>query len=463
MKLFTRIFFFTVLVITISMTALSFFLISSSFENAKKTEIARAQDEYKMLRASFATGLYSAVTAENATLTVLCRRLERLLPDDCCTMLLDSNNNTAYTSFPDNAPEVPENDRTGAYSFIRKIDGRYVICTMSTFSVNDASYTLIASHSIQSVFDETKKLCDSYVKIYMIMLVASMVLMLILSYMISRPVGKLSAATRKIAGGSYSERVSVEAHDEIGALAESFNTMADEVESHIEALKDEARRREEFTAAFAHELKTPLTSVIGYADMIFTDPAATDDIRKSADFIRNEGMRLEALSHKMMELTVLKKQSFTLLDMDICECMTDLCETLDVVLQRFGAEVSCDTEKAYVRIEPDLFKTLLLNIIDNSLKADAKHVEITGHTEDERYELAVRDDGRGIPEDEQERIKEAFYMVDKMRSRKQHGAGLGLSIAQAIADIHGTDLRIESIVGEGTTVYLSLEKAVTEE
>ena len=458
MKIFTRIFFFTVLVVTIAMSLVSFILISSSFENAKKVEITRAQDEYNMLRAAFITGLYSSGKIENSTLTLLIGKMQRLASDGSSVLLMDNNRNTY--SGTQVSGDIILSDENKDFSEIKRIDGQYMVFTQSTFNYDGASYSFATTHSIQNVFDETQKLCNTYIKLYMVMFFAALILMLVLAFMISRPIGKLSRATEKIAGGSYSERVMIESDDEIGALAANFNIMADEVEMHIEKLKDEARRREEFTAAFAHELKTPLTSVIGYADMICNGGISDSDVRQSAEFIRNEGLRLESLSHKMMELTVAGKQSFTLLEMSVSDCMADLEDTMTEVLKKYDAKLTFQTDEAYVKIEPDLFKTLMINLIDNSLKADAKEIVVTGRAEGDRYYLKIADNGRGIPSDELSKITEAFYMIDKSRSRKQHGAGLGLAIAQAIAHVHGTEPEFESEEGVGTSVCFSLEMVV---
>ncbi|HAU87537.1 MAG TPA: hypothetical protein DCW90_19225 [Lachnospiraceae bacterium] len=108
-------------------------------------------------------------------------------------------------------------------------------------------------------------------------------------------------------------------------------------------------------------------------------------------------------------------------------------------------------------------KTLILNLLDNAVKANATTIRIQGSFYDGKYAVRINDNGIGIKQEELNRIVEAFYVVDKSRSRAQHGVGLGLALAEKIAQIHGTTLKIESEFGEGTTVTLYLDMEEEEE
>jgi signal transduction histidine kinase len=107
-------------------------------------------------------------------------------------------------------------------------------------------------------------------------------------------------------------------------------------------------------------------------------------------------------------------------------------------------------------VEYDLFKTLLLNLLDNAMKAGCGRIEVVGEPNGSLYSVSVTDNGRGIPAAELKKITKEFYMVDKSRSRKQHGAGLGLSLAEKIAGIHGSSLKFNSSEGVGTIVKIDL-------
>ncbi len=302
-----------------------------------------------------------------------------------------------------------------------------------------------------------------FVRCYLGAMAAGMVLMGMLSAFLTRPLKRMSRAARRMAEGYYEERLAMSGRDEIGELAESFNQMAGAVEDKIGELSRAAREKEDFVANFAHELKTPLTSIIGYADTLYQKELSREEIRKASWHIWNEGMRLESLSFKLMELTVLGRQTFPLEEMPGEELLKDAAEGLGPFLAEKQVDLCLEAQAAYVMVDYDLLKTLLINLVDNSVKAGSSKITLQGKEEAGSYRISVRDNGCGMEEEALSRITEAFYMVDKARSRKQHGAGLGLALADRIARIHGSSLQFQSSRGAGTEVTFCLKCAQEEE
>jgi signal transduction histidine kinase len=266
----------------------------------------------------------------------------------------------------------------------------------------------------------------------------------------------MNRAAAAIARGRYSRRLPVSSRDEIGELSQSFNLMADAVEDRVRDLSEAALQKEDFVAGFAHELKTPLTSVIGYADMLYQKNLPSEQVKDAAWYILSEGLRLEALSQKLMDLIVLNRQDFVLEEIPALELLQSSVDGLQPLFAEKNVVPHLKADTALIKVEYDLFKTLLLNLIDNAIKAGCSEVWITGKHKGKRYAVSVTDDGRGIPAPELSRITEAFYMVDKSRSRKQHGAGLGLALVARIAEIHGAGLRFRSAENKGTSVEIDL-------
>ena len=120
--------------------------------------------------------------------------------------------------------------------------------------------------------------------------------------MLTAPIRKLSRTAKQIAGGNYAVRAKVRTGDEIGVLAQQFNVMAEELEQHIASLEEATQKQRDFTASFAHELKTPLTSIIGYADTLRSRRLPEDQQFEAASFIFTEGRRLETMSHSLLRL-----------------------------------------------------------------------------------------------------------------------------------------------------------------
>lgn len=310
---------------------------------------------------------------------------------------------------------------------------------------------------ISKTVTQQSTLRQYFIRCYLIAMTAGMVLLGVLSALLTGPLKRMSKAARRMVEGYYEERLTVRGKDEIGELAGSFNQMAAAVEEKIGELSRAAREKEDFVANFAHELKTPLTSIIGYADTIYQKDLSREEVRKASWRIWNEGMRLEALSFKLMELTVLGRQEFPLVEMPAEELLQDAAEGLAPVFAEAEIDFELRAEAAYIMVDYDLLKTLLVNLVDNSVKAGAKQIILQGQGKDSVYEVRVKDNGCGMEEEVLSRITEAFYMVDKARSRKQHGAGLGLALADRIAAIHGGRLVFDSRKGQGTTVSFTLK------
>lgn len=355
-------------------------------------------------------------------------------------------------------PEEPdfderEDDRI-SFQICEKDEEHYIfVCDYVSQGGN--SMYLITQTDISSVINAQKNTIAYFQKIYMSILCISFPVVFLLTKVITASLNKVGKATRRIAGGEYSERISTKGKDEISELASDFNQMAQQVEEKIGELSNVAKQKEDFAANFAHELKTPLTSVIGYADMLYQRNLPREEVKSAAGYILKEGMRLEALSLKLMDLFVLDKQDFILEKMPVREMFENLEQGIEPVCSKYGAALHMEIGEGMIRVDYDLFKTMILNLADNALKADCKDVWIEGKQGRNTYQIRIKDNGKGIPPEELGRITEAFYMVDKSRSRKQHGAGIGMALVSKIAEVHGAKLEIESDGRTGTVISVT--------
>lgn len=232
-----------------------------------------------------------------------------------------------------------------------------------------------------------------------------------------------------------------------------------QLEREMEALKETADRREEFIASFAHELKTPLTAIIGYADMLRSKEMAPKARFTAAGYIFSEGKRLESLSLKLLDIIVAGRQDIERKRYDAAYLLREISAVTVPSVTDSGMKLEVYWENGEVKVEPDLFKTLLINLIDNARKASKRGqtIELFGKKTPEGYAFCVRDHGSGMKAEELSKITEPFYMIDKSRSRAQNGAGLGLTLCSKIAELHGTALEYESELGKGTTVKVTLK------
>ncbi len=313
---------------------------------------------------------------------------------------------------------------------------------------------MVTQTDISAAVDNQRNMMVYFQRMYLLILCLSFPIIFLLTKALTSPIRKVGEAAGRIAGGNYSQRIQTKGKDEIGELAADFNDMAQQVEDKIAQLSDMVRQKEDFTANFAHELKTPMTSVIGYADMLYQRDLPREEVKRAAEYILDEGMRLEALSLKLMDLFVLDRQDFLLEEMSVPLMFENMRQGMEPLCEKYNAALHMKLEEGMIRVDFDLFKTLILNLADNAVKAGSRDLWISGRAEGDCYRIQIRDNGRGIPKEELGRITEAFYMVDKSRSRKQHGAGLGMALAAKIAENHGARMEIDSDGMTGTVICL---------
>ena len=341
---------------------------------------------------------------------------------------------------------------------LRSDDGGYLLQIAGQFDYGARTMYLESMYDISHVFTDRQYQLVVYRWLFITVVVLGAALSWLLSFFMTLPLRRLSRVTRAIASGDLSSRAAPGGKDEIGVLAADFNNMAGRLEHSINEMKDTMRRQEEFMGGLAHEIKTPMTSIIGYADLLRGHALSDDEKREAANYIFMEGRRLEVLSLKLLDLIVLKKRDFTFVPMRIESIVADVARLLKPVLQKLDVRLSYDCEAGTCMIEPDLFMSLLLNIIDNARKAmtGAGKISIRSRVDNGYCEIRIADNGRGIPEEELTKIKDAFYRVDKSRSRAQGGVGLGLRLCDEIVDLHNGEISFESELGKGTTVIIKM-------
>ena len=330
-----------------------------------------------------------------------------------------------------------------------------VMVAVGQLNVYSRRYIIILKHSIQPLYAQQEQFAWFASMLYIGAFLLTTLLVFVFANRFTHPIRQISRIVTAYEHGDFSGSLSVNSDDEIGELACCVRRMASTIEDQIAELKENAQQKELFVASFSHEIKTPLTSVIGYAEMIRRGKADPETLRLAADYIWNEGMRLEALSQKLMELLRIRESDIILMDVAAHEFAQDLAQTFSMLFQdRLAFDIS--VEDSYLRAEPDLLKTLLINLADNARKADAAHLIIRGAVIPDGYRFTVSDDGKGIPQSELKNMTQLFYQVEKDRSNAKRGVGLGLSLAERIAVLHGGTLHFESVVGQGTCITFDI-------
>ena len=227
------------------------------------------------------------------------------------------------------------------------------------------------------------------------------------------------------------------------------------------------KMRQEFTANVSHELKTPLTSISGYAELIETGMAKPEDVAEFGSKIHREVSRMIRLVNDILQLSHLDSvrpggEAVTMETVDLLELARDCVERQKVNARHAYVALSYLGESAPVLGSRTLLEELYQNLCDNAIRYNRPGGKVqlaVGCTRDGHAYLTVRDNGIGIPKDAQSSVFERFYRVDKSRSKATGGTGLGLAIVKNIARIHNARIKLESEVGVGTTITVTFELA----
>lgn len=220
----------------------------------------------------------------------------------------------------------------------------------------------------------------------------------------------------------------------------------------------EALRRE-FSANVSHELKTPLTTISGYAEIMKSGWADPKDYQMFAEKIYNEGKRLINLIDDIINLSKLDENSdvMEMEDVDLYLMAEEVINSLSQKAADKNVEIKISGEDTEVKAVPHLLYEMIFNLCDNAIKYNKKNgrVDVTVMKNIDNAKLIVSDTGIGIPPEDTERVFERFYCVDKSHSKETGGTGLGLSIVKHGAILHNAKIDVDSVLGEGTTITLT--------
>jgi signal transduction histidine kinase len=304
-----------------------------------------------------------------------------------------------------------------------------------------------------SAFTTAKKQFDST---GMIILVIVSILGMGMVYVVAgrslRPISKLSETVCAITEDNLQQRIPEEIrNDEVGALGHSFNTMLDRLEKSF-------LRQKRFSANVAHELKTPLATINAGIQVLHLDenPSISDYEETLASTERNVN-RLMAVVDDLMRLCD-EQEEFNTSSVDLQEMFESICSELYPVLEEknIGIILQCGLQSVYG--SQVLLYRACFNLVENAAKYNKESGKILIETiiDGRTGRIVITDTGNGIPADELQQIFEPFYRVNKSRSRKAGGAGLGLSIVKTIVEKHGWEISVNSVLGQGSTFTIML-------
>ncbi|MFC1652761.1 ATP-binding protein, partial [Planctomycetota bacterium] len=297
-----------------------------------------------------------------------------------------------------------------------------------------------------------------------IALMIAFVLAFFLSRSITAPIIKMREAAGRMAQGDFNTQIEITGGGELAALADSLNRMTDGMRAQLEELRRLDRVRTDFVANVSHELKTPLTLIIGYIETLQTKEVDPERAQRFMAIMSEHAQRLSHIVDDLLSLSEMDsgRQREDRGTCDLKGLVDDIVAGFDhaVIARGHCLDVQATGTCFVVHGDRAKFEQVFVNLLDNAIKytPDQGRIEVHLTDQEDQVEIVVRDSGIGIEKKHLDRVFERFYRVDKARSRKLGGTGLGLGIAHHIVQSHGGQLTLDSEFGTGTTVTVVLPR-----
>lgn len=463
MKLRTKIFISILIVSLATLSISSFYLINRNHLDNITREQQRSVHEFDFLQATLENGL-DFTLGDTDTLQLLLSRYAQYYAGRGIILMVYREGKPVYSDFSDVSQKnfqsllsVPKGSKLA--QVIEEKGKHFFFVTGRTSEADDM--VLVYARDISGIYQSRTQ------SIYLTILLATFLigLLSLLSFLfsrwITRPIEVLHQGANAVSQGDYSARIP-DTKDEFNDLGTAFNHMASAVEARTQELERKAKELQTFIDDLSHEMNTPLTSIQGYSEFLMSANASEEQKQKSAAVIKQEAKRMKDIYTKLMALTFAREHDLEPVLIDIKELFEEIKDTFSPLLAGQNIECIVRNEIKDIRADRALLHMLLSNLVKNSIQAlpQGGIIHMNAYLYDNNPVLEVSDNGHGIPEDKITEVTKPFFRVDKSRSRKTGGAGLGLSICKSIADLHHAEFIIESKEGTGTSIKLRFMEKV---
>ncbi|WP_144528598.1 HAMP domain-containing sensor histidine kinase [Peribacillus simplex] len=357
-----------------------------------------------------------------------------------------------------NLPQVP---RKGLIIQSSWKDERYIATVTPFISDEENKGYVYMFKDTRDVEDLIAQLNRHFLLATALLLFFMLVIIYFLSKALTRPLIAMKEATTKLSKGNFSVAVPVRSHDELGELAQSIQSLADE----LNYLKKE---RNEFLASISHELRTPLTYIKGYADVARRKDLDDSERSRYLEIIHDESERLNRLLDELFNMARMDLNTFTI-SKETVQLSSFLRNIHEKVLPAFTNEriqlnLECKDD-LFIDIDPSRFEQVILNLLDNALKYSNEYTVTTIKATEclGRISISIIDQGVGIPPEDISHIFDRLYRVEKSRARDTGGFGLGLSIVKQLVEIQGGTISVKSDLKQGTCFTITFKEITNED
>ena len=461
MKFRYKVLLVNIIVLSLGMGVVGYFMIEKNMKLAINAQVIGAIDENNIIQSNIEYKMLDIIDDKDITtyLPEAADQFKDSIGNDIEFYIMYDND---FIYGPEECPEeLWKNASIGTKKYIiTEEDGAHYLYVTSFSNYLNHEMRIINRREISSVYEMVQEQTTYFRYLLLITVAICSVIMYFISKRLTKPLEQLTATSREFGNGNYQVRVQNKSSDEIGELSETYNNMAASVEEHVSELNEMLVKKDQFVSDFTHEIKTPLTSIIGYADLLRSKEVSRKTQITAASYIFSEGKRLESMSMKLFDLLYTKNHKIEMSVFSSIRLAEEVKLSVAPSLKNKSITLVTDFERKNICGDIELLKSAIINLIDNARKASDEKSKIyfTGKHTDDGFTITVKDNGVGISEEHLAHICDEFYMVDKSRSRKEGGAGLGLSLASLIFSCHDAEFDIQSTLGEGTAITITLKE-----
>lgn len=278
-----------------------------------------------------------------------------------------------------------------------------------------------------------------------------------------KPIEELTQVVDNMAEGNLESRALEHGKDEIATLGRHFNQMADKIQENILLIQSEAAVKQEFVDNFAHELKSPLTSIYGFAEYIQKANVSEDEKIQCMSYIMEESKLLLQLSYSLLDMAKIRNEEIDIEEISLDDIEEQIKKRMETLCQQRKVTLTCNRSVQNMYAKEDLLYSLLCNLIQNAIYSCENGGAVSWGVDDkdDKIRIFVEDNGCGMTKEQVKRVTEPFFRVDKSRRREEGRTGLGLAICNQIVEYHNGQMDIKSEINKGTIVTVFIPKKFT--
>lgn len=463
MKLWQKVYLFTMILFVVLLNVGMYVVFELTYQKDIGVEQKQAEAEYNMLTDMVVRSLNSLYNQGDVTDAKLRRVMEKYenYYDDTLCLTLWKGENCVY---PENADNLRDwNDVSGRNEIIITGNDLKKIIVQGKIYEGEETLYLRYEKELTELNEVWDKLQTNYLVISLSFSFVLAISLFIILRRTMKPITQLTKVVDDMAEGNWESKAPETGKDEVATLGRHFNRMADKIQDNIQQIRQEADAKQEFVDNFAHELKSPLTSIYGFAEYVQKANIPEDEKIQCMSYIMDESKRLLQLSYTLLDMAKIRNEAIHIEEVKLCDVEEQIQKRMETLCAERGVTLVCKRSADTMFANEVLLFSLLCNLIQNAVYACKSGDIVTWGVEDEgaNIRIYVEDNGCGMTKEQVKRVKEPFYRVDKARSREAGRTGLGLAICSQIVEYHNARMDIQSEPDKGTIITVLFPKKFT--